>query len=129
MSSILGIDYGRRHVGLAIADEAVRQALPWKSLEVKTSADFIQQLKLVIKTESISKIVLGRPVKMTGEETILTAEVEAVAKELEVGLGVPIILVDERLTSKGQQVTSRNFQIDDHQLAARQLLEDYLLKH
>ncbi len=129
MSSILGIDYGRRHVGLAIADEVVRQALPWKSLEVKTPADFIKQLTLVIKSEDIGKIVLGRPIKMTGEQTILTAEVEAVAKELETRLGLSLVLVDERLTSKGQQATSRNFKIDDHQLAARQLLEDYLLKH
>lgn len=129
MSSIIGIDYGRKHVGLAISDTVVRQALPWKSLEVNTPADFIEQLKQIIKNEPIGQIVLGRPVKMSGEQTILTQEVEKVAKELETILGLPIILVDERLTSKGQQVTSRNFKIDDHQLAARQLLEDYLVKH
>lgn len=129
MSSILGIDYGRKHVGLAIADEAVRQALPWKSLEVNSTADFVSQLKQVVVKEPISLIILSRPVKMTGEETILTQEVETVAKQLKEVLGLPIELIDERLTSKGQQVTSRNFKIDDHQLAARQLLEDYLLRH
>ena len=129
MSSILGIDYGRKHVGLAIADETIRQALPWRSLEVKSPADFINQLKRVVADEPINLIILSRPVKMTGEETILTQEVEMVAGQLKEELSLPVELIDERLTSKGQQVTSRNFKIDDHQLAARQLLEDYLLKH
>lgn len=127
MASILGIDYGRKHVGLAIADEILKQALPWKSLEVKSSVDFIQQLKSVLEREDISLIIIGRPVKMSGAKTILTEEVEGVSKELEKILKIPIKFIDERLTSKGQQVTSRNYKIDDHQLAARQLLEDYLV--
>lgn len=129
MSSIIGIDYGRRHVGLAIADEVLRQALPWRTLEINSGADFIQQLAEVLKSESVSQLVLGRPVKMSGEKTVLTQEVEELAKELARILALPVELMDERLTSKGVQATSRNFKIDDHQLAARQLLEDYLFRH
>jgi len=54
---IIGIDYGKKRIGIAISDEDTNFAFPKKVLE--NNSDVINEIKNIIETEGVSKIVLG----------------------------------------------------------------------
>ena len=58
---LLGLDYGEKNIGLAVADENSKMALPYKVL-INNGEDFIlKELKKIIIEEKISKIIVGLP--------------------------------------------------------------------
>lgn len=96
---ILAIDYGARKVGLAVSDELrlTAQGLPTYRRSNK-KADF-DHLRRLIKQYCVSEIVVGLPLRMSGEEGIQAEKVQAYAEELRGRFKLPVHLYDERLTS------------------------------
>lgn len=64
---ILGIDYGRKKIGLAIADGSL--ASPWKVIRYKDTKILSEQIKQVVEQEKIEKIVVGISEGEMGEES------------------------------------------------------------
>ncbi|MEK7631978.1 MAG: Holliday junction resolvase RuvX [Patescibacteria group bacterium] len=95
---VLGIDWGERRVGLAISPDG-QWAFPWKILEVRGFTHAIESIQQVVVTEGIERVVLGLPVGMDGKDSPQTSRVREVAADLQDILGVPVDLMDERLTS------------------------------
>ena len=94
----LGIDYGTRRIGLAQGDE-LGLATPLTAL---TDADPVKRraaLAAVVKHRRIDEIVLGYPYNMDGSAGFKAKEVDAFAESLRKEFGLPVHLVDERLTS------------------------------
>lgn len=60
----LGVDYGKRKIGLAISDGQI--ASPLKVIEVNSLADAINKLTAVIEKEDIKRVVIGVPEGDTG---------------------------------------------------------------
>jgi putative Holliday junction resolvase len=102
----LGIDYGRRRIGLALSDATGLLARPWKTIAAEGSATRIAALlaaeasALAAEEDGLSAIALGYPRKLNGEPTDQTGVVEAIATALRASVNVPVILQDERLTSR-----------------------------
>jgi len=105
----LGVDYGRRRVGLALSDDTGTLARPWRTLLVtgapRAVADAIGEAldaarADVLDTIEIGAIVLGLPRRLNGEDTDQTAVVRQLAGDLRTRTGVPVHLQDERLTSR-----------------------------
>jgi len=96
---ILAIDFGTRKVGLAVSDELglTAQGLPTYRRSNK-KADF-DHLRRLIKQYGISEIVMGLPLRMSGDEGIQAEKVHAFADELRSRFKLPVHLFDERLTS------------------------------
>lgn len=94
----LGIDYGTRRIGLATGDE-LGIATPIPALVEADAAARRRSLAQVVKTRRIQEIVLGLPLNMDGSTGFKAKEVEAFAEELRAEFGLPVHLVDERLTS------------------------------
>ena len=95
----LGIDYGTRRVGLALSDAGGTLASPAAVLEVSTPAHAALQVAQVARREGAERLVVGLPLNMDGtfgSQAKLTA---AWAADLGRELGVPVVFVDERLTS------------------------------
>lgn len=94
----LGIDYGTRRIGLATGDE-LGVATPIPALVDADPAARRRALAEVVKTRRIQEIVLGLPLNMDGTEGFKAKEAQALADELRAEFGLPVHLVDERLTS------------------------------
>lgn len=94
----LGIDYGTRRIGLATGDElGIATSLP--ALVEADLAVRRRALAAVVKQRRIDEIVLGYPLNMDGSAGYKAKEMEALAVELRAEFGLPVHLVDERLTS------------------------------
>jgi putative Holliday junction resolvase len=101
----LGIDYGRRRIGLALSDPTGVLARPWKTIAggggAARVADMLaaEVIALASESDGISAIAIGYPRRLSGEPTDQTAAVEAVVAELRSRVNVPVVLQDERLSS------------------------------
>ena len=94
---ILGVDYGEKRIGLAISDESLTFA---RELSILSPKEFWSQLGQLISSQQISKIVLGWPLNMSGEETSKTREVASFKLRVESETGLPVEIIDERLSSQ-----------------------------
>lgn len=126
MSKILGIDYGSRRIGLAIGEETLKIALPFDIILNKVG--WVGQLRRVIDGEKVYRLVVGRPLNMSGEETQKTSEVEEFISELELNFHLPIIRQDERLSSKLADQLYREYKrkYPRDAVAAMVILQSYL---
>lgn len=137
MKKIISIDYGKVRIGLAISDQNQIIAFPLKCVQANRDPNkTIQELSLFLSTLDIEKIVLGLPLLFNGKDSELTKEVRLFATRLETKTGIPIILWDERLTSK----QAEKFLIESHvrrkertrvvdTMAATLILQSYLDSH
>lgn len=125
---ILGIDYGSKYLGIAISDSEQRQSFVYDTLE---AADGVEGLGGVIHQEQISALVLGLPLSMDGTEGPVAARVREFAQQLESNFNLPVYFEDERLTTKMVEgfTKQKGAGIDDHTLAAQEILQSYLDKH
>ena len=95
----LGIDLGTRRVGLAMSDEGGRFASPYEVLEVNGTEAALEPIAKLIKTEAVARVVVGLPLNM--DDSVGPAAKAAVAwgTKLVTLAGVPVLYVDERLSS------------------------------
>jgi putative holliday junction resolvase len=94
----LGIDYGTRRIGLAYGDE-LGIATPLPALTDADAAKRRAGLAAVVKARRVTDLVLGYPYNMDGTTGFKAKEVDAFADQLRADLGLPVHLIDERLTS------------------------------
>jgi putative holliday junction resolvase len=131
----LGIDHGTRRVGLASGDE-LGLASPLPALTQATPAQRWQALSELIRQRRITDLVLGHPLNMDDTVGPKAKEVEAFAEELRTAFGLPVHLVDERLTSHeaesaippAQRRAIRERGLVDSRAAAL-ILQDFLDQH
>ena len=101
----LGIDYGRRRIGLAISDPTGMLARPWKAIPrvgnaAQVAATLAREVTaLAREDDGLAAVVLGYPRRLNGEPNEQTAAVEAVAGHLRRVIDIPLVLQDERLSS------------------------------
>ncbi len=93
---VLGLDVGTARIGVALADTAVRIAIPHGYIEVDGS-EFKQIAELAI-ANGVETIVLGYPRNQAGEPTAQTAYVEDFAEKLS-DIDATVVFQDESLTS------------------------------
>jgi len=95
MKNYLGIDWGEKRIGLAIADNENNIATPFKTIEN------ISKLLEIIKEEEINELVIGLPKKMSGEEAdnIKFMKFVEILKEKLIEKKIKINFIDERLSS------------------------------
>lgn len=98
---ILGIDYGDARIGLAFSDPSQTLASPFQVVRTqKNLADTVNAILEATKTYTFEKIVVGLPLLLSGKESAMTTSVRAFATFLEEKSGLPVVLQDERLTSR-----------------------------
>lgn len=96
---ILAIDYGSRRMGLAVSDGLGITAQGLETLERKNKRSDFARLERVIREYQVAEIVLGNPLRMSGEEGTQSRKVAEFAVELRRRFELPVHLWDERLTS------------------------------
>ncbi|MFH1112105.1 MAG: Holliday junction resolvase RuvX [Patescibacteria group bacterium] len=91
---LLGIDYGDKHLGLAIADSETKLASPWQVIDNELGA-----LKKIIAEEQIGKVVVGRPQGMSGQTSGQLNTVDKFIELLKNNFNIPVETEDERLST------------------------------
>ena len=99
MSRILGLDYGERRIGLAISDPLGIIAKPLRIIDRKITADYIAQISEIITEKKIISIVVGLPLTLKGYHSEQTKVVLAFIEQLKSEFQIPIMEIDERLST------------------------------
>lgn len=94
----LGIDYGRRRIGLALSDPTLLIASPFQVLENKGTKKNLARLLTIMQQNDVALIVLGLPLHTNGDESDMSREVRAFGQAL-AEIGYTVEYVDERYTS------------------------------
>jgi putative Holliday junction resolvase len=123
--NILGVDYGRNKIGLAIATTMLAE--PYKVIRAKSLKDAVKKVEKVIRAERAEKVVVGISEGKVAKET------KEFAEKLGEALNLPIVLQDETLSTQEAQRLSIEANISRkkrHELedayAAALILQNYL---
>ncbi len=141
---MLGIDYGARRVGLAVSDASGVLARPLKSIDRQgLPSDSLLADAVLGEVDALGRdddpvgtIVVGLPRRLDGTPNDQTPRVEAFARVLRSRRPLPVILQDERLTSREAEsrlaVREKDWRRRKQVLdaaAAAVILQDYLDAH
>jgi putative holliday junction resolvase len=96
---ILGIDYGRARIGLAVADAETALATPLATLERVNRNEDMRRLREIVRTQGVKQIVVGLPLRLDGTRGEMAEEAARFAERVRKQFGVPVEMMDERLTS------------------------------
>lgn len=123
---LLGIDYGEKRIGLALADYETKIATPYKVLENKSDDFIIGELKKICKEERIGEIVVGLPISLKGKAGSQAKKVLQFLKLLKRKLRLPVKTEDERLTSAMVNKLAKKQKVERDAVAAMLILQSYL---
>lgn len=97
--TILGVDYGRARIGLAIADDRTRLPSPLATLQRINRNEDMRRLREIVREHTVRQIVVGLPLRLDGSRGEMADEASRFAARVHKQLGLPVEMVDERLTS------------------------------
>ena len=100
-SRLMGIDPGRKRVGIAISDENKIIATPYTTIIKNKYSDFVKEVIKVVKENQITGIVIGNPINMDGTASQSSQSAKDLAINLSKDVTENVTLWDERLSSQG----------------------------
>ena len=95
----LGIDLGRKRVGLALSDPSGTIASPLQVIEPSSPDDLLCQVARLVEERSVDTVVVGLPKNMDGSLGPKAQEALAFAEDLKSALACAVVTWDERLTT------------------------------
>ncbi len=136
MDRIVGIDYGRKRVGVAVSDPLGVFA---SALDTVQAAKIIEYLESYSEKEHVTRFVVGWPVNMNGRPSEAAADVEVFLKRLSKKFpSIPVELEDERFTSVlahramidgGMKKKDRRDKTSVDRISAAIILQSWLDRH
>ena len=135
---VLALDVGARRVGVAISDATATLARPLETIAVRDETDAVARVArriadLASEDDGVSTIVVGLPVRLDGARSEQSARVGTFIEALRQLTMIPIVVADERLTSREAEsrlaVRERDWRKRKQKLdaaAAAIILQDYL---
>jgi putative holliday junction resolvase len=97
MNRIVGIDYGRKRVGVALSDPLMMFASPKETIQTTNIIDYLKKLCI---EDSIVRFVVGYPMNMDNTPSEAANDVDVFLKQLHKNFpNIPVSLEDERFTS------------------------------
>jgi putative Holliday junction resolvase len=132
---VMALDYGERRVGVAISDELQLIARPLTTIrrEKKGYAQIIDRIRELVDENEVATLVVGLPLNMDGSRGAAVDRVESFISDLRRSVSIPVVAVDERLTSReadrmlremGMGLRERRARSDEY--AASVILQDYI---
>jgi putative holliday junction resolvase len=131
MNRILGIDFGRARIGIAVSDELGLLAHPVETIPSGKAA--FARIAAIVKEKNVECVVVGVPKTMSGELGPAAEEAKAFSEKLSRQIDCKIIAWDERLTTvaahralqdAGKKTRDTRGYVD--QVAAQMILQGYL---
>lgn len=100
---ILGLDWGARRCGVALSDETRDFVFVRPQINVKSQSELLSAVAMLIKDENVTGVVIGLPVRSDGSDSDTTEMVRKFADALMEQTDLPILFVEENLTSVAAQ--------------------------
>jgi putative Holliday junction resolvase len=123
---LIGIDYGRKRVGIAVSDEEGKFALPFAVWE--NGSDLVEKIRALASEKGASAIVLGESRDLDGRENEILKDIGFLKTALEAVLTIPIYLEPEFYTSAEAKRLQGETKMHDASAAAL-ILKSYLARH
>jgi len=130
---ILGLDFGDVHVGLALSDPLELTAQPLGLYHLRGQAENKAYFGDLIRKQEVGEIAIGLPLRMDGSSGTRAEKTRVFAAWLEKTFGLPVVLWDERLTTRQaigimheQKIRTRAKRTVEHQISAALILQAYL---
>ncbi len=123
----LGIDWGKRDVGIALAHAETRVAVSFAT--ERNDAGLVGRLGSLISREAVGMVIIGVPSHVNRREVVYPGEV--LGHSLEEAFGIRVVYQDEMFTTKLAQQTlinrgERHVHQKDDAEAARIILQEWL---
>lgn len=130
--SILALDHGDKHLGLAISPDGKISSV-YGVVSSEFPIELLKKVRNIIETENVSLVVVGLPISIKGELTKQAVKICEFGQRLKRKTGVRVKYVNEILTSHeavkkmlAAGVPKGKRKELEHQFAAQIILEDYL---
>jgi putative Holliday junction resolvase len=120
----LGVVFGERRIGLATSDATGMLATPRGTVRRTSDRAAIAEIVRFAREEEVEGLVVGLPHHADGRENALAPRVRSFARKLGEALAVPVVLVNEHLTSRAASERYPETAIDAASAAV--LLDDFL---
>jgi putative Holliday junction resolvase len=130
---ILALDYGTKRIGVALSDELGWTAQPLETFERRTLDRDLAHIAELVSVHDVGRVVLGFPLQLDGREGPAVQAMREFAARVEESLPVPLVLWDERMTTKAAEdlliaadVSRKKRKGAVDRIAAAILLQSYL---
>lgn len=129
----LGIDFGLKRVGLAVTDPGGSMAFPLETVQREGRDELFARLVSLVEREGVERVVVGWPAPAEGRDSLTARQAVNFARSLARRVAVPVLLMDETLSSEsamddlraaGVKPSKRKAVLD--QRAAVLILESFL---
>ena len=100
-SRLLGIDPGKKRIGVAISDENKIIATPYTTIIKNKFSELLNNLNKIILENDIKGIIIGNPINLDGSPSESSQSAKDLAINLSKNITIPITMWDERLSSRG----------------------------
>ena len=133
MERWMGVDFGDKRIGLALADDETKIATPWQNYTRRMPEIDGEYFRNIVRAEGITKIVVGLPVSAAGKETEKSRHARKFAGWLKSVSGVDVFFWDERHTTTEADALLANAKLPKKKkkarrdmLAAQIMLQDFI---
>jgi putative Holliday junction resolvase len=99
MISALGLDVGKKRIGVAGCDRTGLIATGLTTIERRSFLQDVEAFRHIVKAREVQLLVVGLPYTMDGSVGFQAKQVQKFASRLSAALQLPVEYVDERLTS------------------------------
>jgi len=130
---VLALDLGAKRVGVAVSDELRLTVRPLQALARAGWKRLLRDIAELCEQFDVETVVVGLPLRLDGGEGEAAGEARRVARNLGLSLKCPVVLQDERLTSKEAEAALRGEGFSEREVKARVdsaaaaiILRDYL---
>ena len=89
-SRLLGVDPGKKRIGIAICDENKIIATPYTTIIKKNFSDFLVQINKIISDNDIRGIIIGNPINMDGSASQSSQSAKDLGINLSKNISIPI---------------------------------------
>lgn len=127
--TVLGFDYGLRHIGVAVGQSVTGTASPLCTVAVRNGKPDWPAIETLLTTWAPDVAIVGEPLNMDGSEQMMTAASRRFARQLHGRFGIPVQHADERLSTveaRAELAEAGRLDRPDHPVAARIIVESWL---
>jgi putative Holliday junction resolvase len=100
LQTLLGFDFGRQRIGVAVGQQVTGTATALATLISRDGQPDWESISALLRTWCPDALVVGLPVTADGHETELTRAIGRFVRQLEGRFHLPVHTVDERLSSR-----------------------------
>jgi putative Holliday junction resolvase len=130
--TVLAFDFGEKRIGVALGEHMLGIAHPLTTISAESNDDRFKQIAELVSEWKPAVLVVGLPLSLEGEEHEVTLLCKKFARRLDGRFSLPVVMIDERLSSveaestlKEMGITGRKQKTMLDQVAAQHILQSY----